>query len=94
MPKLSAGLLLYRWRDDAVEVLLVHPGGPTGPSATTTRLGRRTASTPSSRGELRYAASREPSRHPPPLSSDTAGEGPGSSPAPPGSVIRLTHSPA
>jgi len=28
MPKLSAGLLLYRWRDDAVEVLLVHPGGP------------------------------------------------------------------
>jgi predicted NUDIX family NTP pyrophosphohydrolase len=27
MPKLSAGLLLYRWRDDAVEVLLVHPGG-------------------------------------------------------------------
>jgi predicted NUDIX family NTP pyrophosphohydrolase len=28
MPKLSTGLLLYRWRDDAVEVLLVHPGGP------------------------------------------------------------------
>jgi predicted NUDIX family NTP pyrophosphohydrolase len=28
MPKLSAGLLPYRWRDDAVEVLLVHPGGP------------------------------------------------------------------
>ena len=24
----SAGLLLYRWRDGALEVLLVHPGGP------------------------------------------------------------------
>jgi predicted NUDIX family NTP pyrophosphohydrolase len=24
----SAGLLLYRWRDDALEVFLVHPGGP------------------------------------------------------------------
>jgi predicted NUDIX family NTP pyrophosphohydrolase len=28
MPKLSAGLLLYRTRDDAVEVLIAHPGGP------------------------------------------------------------------
>ncbi len=28
MPKLSAGLLLYRKRDDVVEVLIVHPGGP------------------------------------------------------------------
>jgi predicted NUDIX family NTP pyrophosphohydrolase len=28
MPKLSAGLLLYRSRDGALEVLLVHPGGP------------------------------------------------------------------
>ena len=28
MPKLSAGLLLYRWVDDTPEVLLVHPGGP------------------------------------------------------------------
>ena len=28
MPKLSAGLLLYRRRDDAVEVLVAHPGGP------------------------------------------------------------------
>jgi predicted NUDIX family NTP pyrophosphohydrolase len=28
MPKLSAGVLLYRVRDDAVEVLIVHPGGP------------------------------------------------------------------
>lgn len=28
MPKLSAGLLLYRSRDGVVEVLLVHPGGP------------------------------------------------------------------
>jgi predicted NUDIX family NTP pyrophosphohydrolase len=28
MPKLSAGLLLYRVREGAVEVLLVHPGGP------------------------------------------------------------------
>ena len=28
MPKVSAGLLLYRWRGGAVEVLLVHPGGP------------------------------------------------------------------
>jgi predicted NUDIX family NTP pyrophosphohydrolase len=28
MPKLSAGLLLYRVRDDIVEVLIVHPGGP------------------------------------------------------------------
>ena len=28
MAKLSAGILLYRWRDGAVEVLLVHPGGP------------------------------------------------------------------
>jgi predicted NUDIX family NTP pyrophosphohydrolase len=28
VPKLSAGLLLYRWRGAAAEVLLVHPGGP------------------------------------------------------------------
>jgi predicted NUDIX family NTP pyrophosphohydrolase len=28
MPKRSAGILLYRVRRDAVEVLLVHPGGP------------------------------------------------------------------
>ena len=28
MPKRSAGILLYRRRDGAVEVLLVHPGGP------------------------------------------------------------------
>lgn len=28
MPKRSAGLLLYRRRADAIEVLLVHPGGP------------------------------------------------------------------
>jgi predicted NUDIX family NTP pyrophosphohydrolase len=28
MPKLSAGVLLYRVRDGVVEVLLVHPGGP------------------------------------------------------------------
>jgi predicted NUDIX family NTP pyrophosphohydrolase len=28
MPKKSAGLLMYRMRDGALEVLLVHPGGP------------------------------------------------------------------
>ncbi len=28
MPKLSAGLLLYRVRGDCVEVLIGHPGGP------------------------------------------------------------------
>jgi predicted NUDIX family NTP pyrophosphohydrolase len=28
MPKQSAGLLVYRRRNDALEVLLVHPGGP------------------------------------------------------------------
>lgn len=28
MPKLSAGVLLYRTRDRAVEVLIAHPGGP------------------------------------------------------------------
>jgi predicted NUDIX family NTP pyrophosphohydrolase len=28
MPRLSAGLLLYRAVEDHVEVLLVHPGGP------------------------------------------------------------------
>lgn len=28
MPKLSAGLLVYRWVDGEAEVLLVHPGGP------------------------------------------------------------------
>ena len=28
MPRQSAGLLLYRRRDGALEVLLVHPGGP------------------------------------------------------------------
>jgi predicted NUDIX family NTP pyrophosphohydrolase len=28
MPKLSAGLLLYRVRDAIVEVLIAHPGGP------------------------------------------------------------------
>lgn len=28
MPKLSAGILLYRVRGDTLEVFLVHPGGP------------------------------------------------------------------
>jgi predicted NUDIX family NTP pyrophosphohydrolase len=28
MPKLSAGLLLYRRVDDSIEVLVAHPGGP------------------------------------------------------------------
>jgi predicted NUDIX family NTP pyrophosphohydrolase len=28
MPKLSAGLMLYRIVDDVVEVLIAHPGGP------------------------------------------------------------------
>lgn len=28
MPKISAGLLLYRKRAEGVQVLLVHPGGP------------------------------------------------------------------
>jgi predicted NUDIX family NTP pyrophosphohydrolase len=28
MPKLSAGLLMYRRRKDAIEVFLAHPGGP------------------------------------------------------------------
>ncbi|HUY89797.1 MAG TPA: NUDIX domain-containing protein [Pirellulales bacterium] len=28
MPKISAGILIYRIRDDNLEVLLVHPGGP------------------------------------------------------------------
>jgi predicted NUDIX family NTP pyrophosphohydrolase len=28
MPKQSAGLLMYRYRDAALEVFLVHPGGP------------------------------------------------------------------
>ena len=28
MPKLSAGLLLYRHVDDGIEVLVAHPGGP------------------------------------------------------------------
>lgn len=28
MPKTSAGLLMYRSRDGALEVLLAHPGGP------------------------------------------------------------------
>jgi predicted NUDIX family NTP pyrophosphohydrolase len=28
VPKLSAGLLLYRFRSDVVELLLAHPGGP------------------------------------------------------------------
>ena len=28
MPKLSAGVLLYRRRDSGLEVFLVHPGGP------------------------------------------------------------------
>lgn len=28
MPRLSAGLLLYRVRDGVVEVLIAHPGGP------------------------------------------------------------------
>ncbi|HTZ47450.1 MAG TPA: NUDIX domain-containing protein [Verrucomicrobiae bacterium] len=28
MPKLSAGILLFRRRSSALEVLLVHPGGP------------------------------------------------------------------
>jgi predicted NUDIX family NTP pyrophosphohydrolase len=28
MARISAGLLPYRWRDDQLEVFLVHPGGP------------------------------------------------------------------
>ena len=28
MPKRSAGLLIYRWRERGLEVFLVHPGGP------------------------------------------------------------------
>jgi predicted NUDIX family NTP pyrophosphohydrolase len=28
MPKISAGILLYRRRDSAIEMLLVHPNGP------------------------------------------------------------------
>lgn len=28
MPKRSAGLLMHRWRDNRLEVFLVHPGGP------------------------------------------------------------------
>lgn len=28
MPRLSAGVLLYRIGDGAVEVLIAHPGGP------------------------------------------------------------------
>ncbi|HSE29838.1 MAG TPA: NUDIX domain-containing protein [Candidatus Saccharimonadales bacterium] len=28
MPKLSAGILLYRWTKNKPEVFLVHPGGP------------------------------------------------------------------
>jgi predicted NUDIX family NTP pyrophosphohydrolase len=28
MPRVSAGLLLYRVQDEVLEVLLVHPGGP------------------------------------------------------------------
>jgi len=28
MPRTSAGLLMFRRRDGALEVLLVHPGGP------------------------------------------------------------------
>jgi len=28
MPKLSAGVLLYRARDGVIEVLIAHPGGP------------------------------------------------------------------
>lgn len=28
MAKRSAGVLLYRWKDAALEVFLVHPGGP------------------------------------------------------------------
>ncbi len=28
MPKMSAGLLMYRLREDGPEVFLVHPGGP------------------------------------------------------------------
>jgi predicted NUDIX family NTP pyrophosphohydrolase len=28
MPKLSAGIVLYRWSGETLEVFLVHPGGP------------------------------------------------------------------
>ena len=28
MPKISAGVILFRRRADRIEVLLVHPGGP------------------------------------------------------------------
>ena len=28
MPRLSAGLLMYRLKDGSIQVLLAHPGGP------------------------------------------------------------------
>ena len=28
MPRVSAGLIMYRMKDGALQVLLVHPGGP------------------------------------------------------------------
>ena len=28
MPKKSAGILMYRWKNEHLEVFLVHPGGP------------------------------------------------------------------
>ncbi len=28
MAKISAGILMYRWREDTLQVFLVHPGGP------------------------------------------------------------------
>ena len=28
MPKKSAGIILYRWKNNIAEVMLVHPGGP------------------------------------------------------------------
>jgi predicted NUDIX family NTP pyrophosphohydrolase len=28
MPRIAAGILLYRWNSGVLEVLLVHPGGP------------------------------------------------------------------
>ena len=32
MSKKSAGLIMYRLRNGGIEVLLVHPGGPSGPA--------------------------------------------------------------
>ena len=59
MPKLSAGLLLYRRAGDGVEVLVAHPGGPIWARRDTGRLVASQGRADRRRGRCSTSARRE-----------------------------------